>query len=94
MFQSLVPIERLPKYAQPAFEGFKSLNRIQSRLCKCALESDENVLLCAPTVSKRQRTILISYIILKMKVRYKKYIPTLVMNLYRIYTQINDFHNN
>ena len=52
VFQSLVPIDRLPKYAQPAFEGFKRLNRIQSRLYKAALESDENLLLCAPTVSK------------------------------------------
>lgn len=50
-FQSLMPIERLPKYAQPAFEGFTYLNRIQSRLCKAALESDQNLLLCAPTVS-------------------------------------------
>lgn len=44
-------IERLPKYAQPAFEGFKSLNRIQSRLFKAAMETDQNILLCAPTVS-------------------------------------------
>ncbi len=51
LFQSRVPIDRLPKYAQPAFEGFKSLNRIQSRLYKAAMESDENLLLCAPTVS-------------------------------------------
>ena len=50
-FQSFVPIDHLPKYAQPGFEGFKSLNRIQSRLHKTALESDENLLLCAPTVS-------------------------------------------
>lgn len=50
--QTLVYIDKLPKYAQPAFEGFKSLNRIQSRLYKAALETDENLLLCAPTVSK------------------------------------------
>ena len=50
--ESLVAIEKLPKYAQPAFEGFKSLNRIQSRLCKAALENDDNLLLCAPTVMK------------------------------------------
>ncbi len=49
--ESLVMIDRLPKYAQPAFEGFKSLNRIQSRLYKTALDTDENILLCAPTVS-------------------------------------------
>ena len=50
-FQSLVNIDRLPKYAQPAFEGFQTLNRIQSRLFKAAMESDQNLLLCAPTVS-------------------------------------------
>lgn len=49
--QSLVSIDKMPKYAQGAFEGFKTLNRIQSRLCKAAIESDENLLLCAPTVS-------------------------------------------
>ncbi|XP_023931317.1 U5 small nuclear ribonucleoprotein 200 kDa helicase-like [Lingula anatina] len=48
--ETRVPIDRLPKYAQPAFEGFKSLNRIQSRLSNAALESDENLLVCAPTV--------------------------------------------
>lgn len=48
--ESLVPIDKLPKYVQPAFEDFKTLNRIQSRLQKCTLESDENLLLCAPTV--------------------------------------------
>uniref|UniRef100_A0A8B9SQV2 Activating signal cointegrator 1 complex subunit 3 n=1 Tax=Anas platyrhynchos TaxID=8839 RepID=A0A8B9SQV2_ANAPL len=31
------------------FEGFKTLNRIQSKLYRAALESDENLLLCAPT---------------------------------------------
>ena len=45
----LVPIETLPAYAQGAFQGFKELNRIQSKLAKVCLHSDENVLLCAPT---------------------------------------------
>jgi len=43
-------VEKLPKYAQAGFEGFKTLNRIQSKLYRAALESDENLLLCAPTV--------------------------------------------
>ena len=47
--EKLVPIETLPTYAQGAFEGFKTLNRIQSKLCHVCLHSDENVLLCAPT---------------------------------------------
>ena len=49
--EKLVQIEKLPPYAQPAFSDFKTLNRIQSKLYKAALESDENLLLCAPTVS-------------------------------------------
>uniref|UniRef100_A0A8C8AXY4 U5 small nuclear ribonucleoprotein 200 kDa helicase n=1 Tax=Otus sunia TaxID=257818 RepID=A0A8C8AXY4_9STRI len=48
-FQQLVSVEKLPKYAQAGFEGFKTLNRIQSKLYRAALESDENLLLCAPT---------------------------------------------
>ncbi|XP_043940140.1 U5 small nuclear ribonucleoprotein 200 kDa helicase isoform X2 [Protopterus annectens] len=47
--EQMVPIEKLPKYAQAAFDGFKSLNRIQSRLFRAALETDQNLLLCAPT---------------------------------------------
>uniref|UniRef100_A0A8C7QQM5 U5 small nuclear ribonucleoprotein 200 kDa helicase n=1 Tax=Oncorhynchus mykiss TaxID=8022 RepID=A0A8C7QQM5_ONCMY len=45
----LVVIEKLPKYAQAGFEGFKTLNRIQSKLFKTAMETDENLLVCAPT---------------------------------------------
>ena len=58
--QNLVPIEKLPKYAQPAFEGFKSLNRIQSRLSKTAIESDENLLLCAPTGAGKTNVALLT----------------------------------
>lgn len=49
--EQLLPVEKLPKYAQAGFEGFKTLNRIQSKLYRAALETDENLLLCAPTVS-------------------------------------------
>lgn len=55
----LVPIENLPKYAQPAFKGFKSLNVIQSRVHKAALETDENLLICAPTGAGKTNTALL-----------------------------------
>ena len=58
--EALVPIGNLPKWAQPAFEGFKELNRIQSRLFKTALESDENLLLCAPTGAGKTNVALLS----------------------------------
>lgn len=57
--ETLVTIEKLPKYVQPAFEDFKTLNRIQSRLYKAALESDENLLLCAPTGAGKTNVALL-----------------------------------
>ena len=51
ILQSLKPITSLPTWAHDAFTGYRSLNRIQSRLADTALHSDENILLCAPTVS-------------------------------------------
>lgn len=48
-------IDKLPKYAQAGFEGFKTLNRIQSKLFKTTMETDENLLVCAPTVREPVR---------------------------------------
>ncbi|XP_010788399.1 U5 small nuclear ribonucleoprotein 200 kDa helicase [Notothenia coriiceps] len=56
----LVPIEKLPKYAQAGFEGFKTLNRIQSKLYKTALETDENLLVCAPTGAGKTNVALMA----------------------------------
>ena len=47
--EKLVNVDKLPAYVQPAFEGYKTLNVIQSRVHKTALETDENLLICAPT---------------------------------------------
>ena len=58
--EKLLPIRELPCWAQPAFEGFSSLNRIQSKLAATALESDENVLLCAPTGAGKTNVALLS----------------------------------
>lgn len=58
--EKLTPIDALPKFAQAAFEGFKSLNRIQSKLGKTALESDENILLCAPTGGGKTNVALLT----------------------------------
>ncbi|KAI9137398.1 SNRNP200 protein [Paraphysoderma sedebokerense] len=47
--EKLVPIHEIPEWAQPAFTGATTLNRVQSRLYPTAFRSDENLLLCAPT---------------------------------------------
>uniref|UniRef100_A0A669F9W2 Small nuclear ribonucleoprotein 200 (U5) n=1 Tax=Oreochromis niloticus TaxID=8128 RepID=A0A669F9W2_ORENI len=56
----LVPIEKLPKYAQAGFEGFKTLNRIQSKLFKTTMETDENLLVCAPTGAGKTNVALMA----------------------------------
>uniref|UniRef100_A0A8C7QRT5 U5 small nuclear ribonucleoprotein 200 kDa helicase n=1 Tax=Oncorhynchus mykiss TaxID=8022 RepID=A0A8C7QRT5_ONCMY len=56
----LVVIEKLPKYAQAGFEGFKTLNRIQSKLFKTAMETDENLLVCAPTGAGKTNVALMA----------------------------------
>ena len=57
--EKLVTIDSLPTFAQAAFDGFKSLNRVQSKLCKTCLDSDENVLLCAPTGAGKTNVALL-----------------------------------
>lgn len=47
--EALVAIEDIPSWAQLAFEGYTSLNRIQSRIFPAAFHSNENLLVCAPT---------------------------------------------
>lgn len=47
--ERLVPIVELPEWAQEAFKGATTLNRVQSKLFPAAFENDENLLLCAPT---------------------------------------------
>lgn len=47
--EKLKEISELPAWAQKAFAGMKSLNRIQSRVCDTALFTSENILMCAPT---------------------------------------------
>ncbi|PAA72657.1 hypothetical protein BOX15_Mlig007168g1 [Macrostomum lignano] len=50
--ESLIKISSLPAWCQPAFpSNVSALNRVQSRIMKTAMESDENMLLCAPTGS-------------------------------------------
>jgi len=47
--EKLWKVEEMPDWAQLAFKGMKSLNRIQSRVYETAMFTSENMLLCAPT---------------------------------------------
>ena len=57
--EKLKKVADLPEFAQAAFAGYKSLNRVQSRLWKSCLEKDLNVLLCAPTGAGKTNVALL-----------------------------------
>jgi pre-mRNA-splicing helicase BRR2 len=45
----IVQTSQLPEWARKAFDGIKTLNRIQSKLYPVAFGQDDPILLCAPT---------------------------------------------
>lgn len=56
----LVPISSLEPWAQAAFPGYKTLNRIQSRIFTTAYYSNENLLVCAPTGAGKTNIAMIT----------------------------------
>eukprot|EP00955_Chlamydomonas_euryale_P107507 365775-Chlamydomonas_euryale.AAC.10 len=56
----LVAIASLPQWAQPAFAGYKALNRIQSKIFPSAFGSNENLLVCAPTGAGKTNIAMIA----------------------------------
>ncbi len=53
----LVSIANLEGWAQLAFKGYKTLNRIQSRIFNTAYKSNENILVCAPTGVREPKSL-------------------------------------
>ncbi|KAI8815177.1 Sec63 Brl domain-containing protein [Cladochytrium replicatum] len=47
--ETVVEIQELDEWAQRAFRGYKSLNRVQSIVYPIAFGTNENMLVCAPT---------------------------------------------
>lgn len=39
----------MPEWTRPCFSQFEYLNAVQSRVFNCAFETNENLLVCAPT---------------------------------------------
>ena len=58
--EKLRKITSLPDWVQPAFEGMTQLNRIQSRVCECALFTANNMLICAPTGAGKTNVAVLS----------------------------------
>ncbi|XP_073143681.1 DExH-box ATP-dependent RNA helicase DExH14 [Henckelia pumila] len=58
--EKLIEIKELDDFAQAAFRGYKSLNRIQSRIYQKTYFSNENILVCAPTGAGKTNIAMIS----------------------------------
>ena len=57
--ETLTEIADLPTWVQPAFNGVRSLNRVQSEMVGVALYGSENILLCAPTGAGKTNVALL-----------------------------------
>ncbi|PON70319.1 Activating signal cointegrator 1 complex subunit [Trema orientale] len=58
--EKLIEIRELDDFAQAAFRGYKSLNRIQSRIFQTVYHTNENILVCAPTGAGKTNIAMIS----------------------------------
>lgn len=58
--EKLIAINELDDFAQAAFHGYKSLNRIQSRIFPATYYSNENILVCAPTGAGKTNIAMIA----------------------------------
>lgn len=58
--EKLIEISELDDFAQAAFHGYKSLNRIQSRIFQTVYYTNENILVCAPTGAGKTNIAMIS----------------------------------
>ncbi|KMS97778.1 hypothetical protein BVRB_5g123420 [Beta vulgaris subsp. vulgaris] len=58
--EKLIEIKELDDFAQAAFHGYKSLNRIQSRIYQTVYYTNENILVCAPTGAGKTNIAMIS----------------------------------
>ncbi|XAR63795.1 DNA helicase [Bertholletia excelsa] len=58
--ERLIEIKELDEFAQAAFQGYKSLNRIQSRIFQTTYYSNENILVCAPTGAGKTNIAMIA----------------------------------
>lgn len=80
--ETLELVADLPHWMQPAFDGMKSFNRVQSKLLGTALGSEENMLLCAPTGSGKTNVALLC--MLGLIARYRSAEGSINLNDFKI----------
>lgn len=60
--RDLIEIDKLEDWAQQAFPGTKTLNRIQSAVFTTAYDSAENMLVCAPTGAGKTNIAMLTFL--------------------------------
>lgn len=68
--RELVPISELPVWAHPVFSDTKTLNAIQSQIYPQAFNSDNNLLICAPTGAGKTNVAMLA--MLRTISKYRK----------------------
>lgn len=58
--EELKRVDTLPKWIRKAFEGTQSLNIIQTRIFEKAFNTEENILVCAPTGAGKTNIALLT----------------------------------
>lgn len=58
--EALMHISDMPSWSQLAFEGYETLNRVQSKIYNIAFNSNENILVCAPTGAGKTNIAMIT----------------------------------
>jgi len=58
--EKLIAISSLAAFAQTAFHGITTLNRLQSKLFDAAYNSNQNLLVCAPTGAGKTNVAMLS----------------------------------
>ena len=56
----LFPISQMPEYLQPCFGSITHLNQLQTKVRETCFETDESVLICAPTGAGKTNVALLT----------------------------------
>jgi pre-mRNA-splicing helicase BRR2 len=67
--EKLVPVSKMPTWAQGAFKSTTSFNRVQSRVFQTAFNTDENLLICAPTGAGKTNVAMLTILRVLSKFR-------------------------